>query len=366
MSLKVALLTPGYPPTTGGIETVVGGLAPALSMRGLEVEIWTHDKTISAPKTHLDGDVVVRSFPTTRSHRFPLSYTLWQHVRRFGPKMDVLHAHSYHASPALSTLRSMQTPLVFSPHYHGGGHTPLAKLVHVPYRPFGRKLFGHASAVVADSVAEMELIRSHFPGTIDRTQVICCAADAAEIHRAMPFDDAAPTLLSLGRLEAYKGVDRVLAAFAATSIPGKFVIVGGGPDLERLKGLVAAHPRRDDIQLLGKIDREDVNRWLRTARCVVSMSNLEAFGLVGLEGAAAGAHVVLSDIPSYREVAGLAPAGQTTLVPLTSSSSEADLVKALEIAMSKPNVGPQPIRSWTDAAEEFAALYERVAHRIKV
>ena len=124
MNMKIAMLTPGYPPTTGGIESVVGGLAPALVERGVEVEIWTHDRTITTPVTYTSGGVVVRAFPTTKSHRFPYSRTLWQHAKRFAPQMDVLHAHSYHASVALAALRSRNSVGLLSALSRRRAHLP--------------------------------------------------------------------------------------------------------------------------------------------------------------------------------------------------------------------------------------------------
>ncbi len=53
---------------------------------------------------------------------------------------------------------------------------------------------------------------------------------------------------------------------------------------------------------LGPLPAEDVRRWVASAGIVVCPSLYEPFGLVALEAASAGAALVLSDIPTFREL----------------------------------------------------------------
>jgi glycosyltransferase involved in cell wall biosynthesis len=83
-------------------------------------------------------------------------------------------------------------------------------------------------------------------------------------------------LLCVARLLPYKNVDAVVRA--VNSLPGqRLVVVGVGPDLERLRSL--AGPR---VQLVGRVEDEEL-RWLyRNASALVAAS-YEDYGLSPLE-----------------------------------------------------------------------------------
>lgn len=61
-------------------------------------------------------------------------------------------------------------------------------------------------------------------------------------------------------------------------------------------------PRFAHLQLLGELGETDMSRWYGTSGIFVSAARYEPFGLSVLEAAQAGAALVLSDIPSFREL----------------------------------------------------------------
>lgn len=87
--------------------------------------------------------------------------------------------------------------------------------------------------------------------------------------------------LTVARLLPYKGVDALLAAFA--ELPEhQLVVVGDGPDRARL-----AARRPPNVELLGRVEEEEL-RWLyRNCRAVVSAAR-EDFGLSVVEALAYG------------------------------------------------------------------------------
>ena len=66
------------------------------------------------------------------------------------------------------------------------------------------------------------------------------------ISMAEPYSGQPPTILVLGRLEAYKNVGRVLAAFATLERPAQMVIIGDG--IERQRRQAKAIPFGDDVK----------------------------------------------------------------------------------------------------------------------
>ncbi len=347
--MRVLIVSPGYPFAPGGIETHVGELSTQLSALGHQVQVWTHERDSPAASTVTLGSVPVHGFRVTRSNRFPVSAGLHAAVRRRLPKVDIVHVHGYHATAAAAALLvPRDVPVVFTPHYHGVGHSGLARLLHRPYRPLGHAIFRRSDAVVAVSDAEAALIRADLAIT---PHTIRNGANVARLHAAAPWPDAGPVVLVAGRLERYKQVELTLDAFAGSEVPGRLVVLGGGPDLERIQRLAAASRRAGDIRVLGRVGEAEVGRWFRSANVVVSMSQHEAFGLVAIEGVAAGATALLSDIPAHREVQAMLPPGRVRI------TNPEDLAAGLELLASVPNAGPAPVRSWHDVAVDHAGLY---------
>lgn len=76
-------------------------------------------------------------------------------------------------------------------------------------------------------------------------------------------------------------------------------IIAAGPT-RALDG--AAFTNAGDLQLLGALPAPDVRAWLARAPVFVSSALYEPFGLGVLEAAQAGCALVLSDIPTFREL----------------------------------------------------------------
>ena len=355
--MRVAVIAPGYAPDIGGVETVVTQVSRAVSRLGVDVEVWAPQPGLTSTECHADGAVVVRRFPASRSAHYSVSTALWCHVWAHAAEFDVVHAHSYHAAAALALTRpGTWPPYVLSPHYHGGGHTTAARVLHVAHRPLGRRLVHRAQQVIAVSAAERDLIERDFAGLRRRPTVIHHGTDVTAATDAKPFGSLPPTALVVGRLERYKRVDSVIDAFDRIAGAGLLAIAGDGPDRGRLEAKIDRARRRDDIRLLGRVSDDDLARWMRSANVVVNMSEHEAFGLVALEGAAAGARVLLSDLPAHREVVGLA-GGAVTVLPDRNGSLEAGLAGALAGVRRQPVA----VRAWADVAADHLAVYEVAA-----
>ena len=102
-----------------------------------------------------------------------------------------------------------------------------------------------------------------------------------ELFRPRPvrlFGDANPVFLYVGRV----AVEKNLEAFLALDLPGRKVVVGAGPLLDRLK---ARHP---DVEFTGKKTGEDLAQCYASADVFVFPSLTDTFGIVLLEAMPAG------------------------------------------------------------------------------
>lgn len=362
---SIAVVGPGFPPQIGGVQSVMQRHAIGLAERGFRVEVlaqWQHtDGPLPLADNPAPG-VVVRWFASrTHSHRFPVAPSLAWYLSRHGHRFDIIHGHGFHGSAAVLAALCTKRPYVYSPHYHGGGHTRLASVVHVAYGPLAQRTFERADAVVC--VSRWEAKRVVMDRGIDPTlvHVIPNGVDHEEICAAKPMSTSCPVILIAGRLEAYKQVDLTIRAMAHLQMPALLVVVGSGPERANLEALAEHLAVTGRVRFEGGLSTPEVRRWQRTASVVVSLSRHEAFGLVPLEGLAAGAHVIVSDIPAHRELAELVN-GELVLVPATSSPEEVAQV------LRKRLVAPMPpmaygLPSWGDAVESCVALYEEVLHK---
>jgi glycosyltransferase involved in cell wall biosynthesis len=226
----------------------------------------------------------------------------------------------------------------------------------VAYKPLGHWLVRRSDAVIAVSEAEAQLLDRDFPNVRARLSVVHNGVDLAAIERSEPFAADVPTILVAGRIEPYKRVEVVIEAFARVLSPSRLVILGDGSGAAAAKQLVAKSPRSADIDMRGHVGEAELRRWQRTARCVVNFSEHEAFGLSALEGGAAGANVVLSDIPAHREVAELLPPGTVTLCGDTRG-----LTDAMSACLDEPTNGTRTVRSWDDVTDDLLRTYRAVA-----
>jgi glycosyltransferase involved in cell wall biosynthesis len=108
-------------------------------------------------------------------------------------------------------------------------------------------------------------------------------------------DEPPPFIFSSGRLwdegKNFASLDRA-AALLDTTVAAAGSATGPGGETINLPAL----------RLLGSLSEDKMRQWMPLARAYVSVARYEPFGLGVLEAAQAGCALVLSDIPSFREL----------------------------------------------------------------
>lgn len=367
----VAIATARYAPDIGGVERHVERLAQGLVARGVPVEVLTTDPSGRLPALAVRDGVTVRRFPTLRGDDIyfaspRLLRWLWGH----GDRYVLVHAHGYHTLvPAAAATAAARhgLPLVITAHYHGTGHTPFRRVLHVPYRPIGSRVLRAADQVLANSEVERGRLERDMPGLdvrvippgVDVPSIPDEASERAAIRLPIGRDDV--TLLSVGRLEAYKQVDRIVAALPF--LPGNHLltVVGQGPDAAAIPEAATRLAVADRVHLRGRVPADELAAWYAAADVFVAMSREEAFGLTILEAAAAGAPVVASDIPAHREVMAYAAAGRIRLVELGAEGRT--LARAIEAAIGSGRTTDRSglqLPTWEGLVDGVMATYEEV------
>ena len=134
-----------------------------------------------------------------------------------------------------------------------------------------------------------------------RMGVVHCGVDSS----LRPGSKAhVPTVLALGRLKAYKRVERIVDAFAAVrnEIPeAKLRIAGSGDQEEVLRRRVAELALADAVIFEGFVSDERKAELLAEAWVLVSASEMEGWGISVIEANACATPAVAYDVPGLRE-----------------------------------------------------------------
>ena len=181
---------------------------------------------------------------------------------------------------------------------------------------------------------------------------------AVGAHRRARFGGtaaaAAPYFLFVGALEPRKAPDVLADAFLrarARGLEADLLIAGEG----RLD------PQGAGIRRLGRVD--DLGPLYAGALAVVLPSWLEGFGLPPVEGLAAGAPAIVSDLPVFREVLGdgalyVAPGDAAGLADALLAVAADPALRARLLEAGRAQIAPL---SWAETARRTRAVLAEAA-----
>jgi glycosyltransferase involved in cell wall biosynthesis len=296
-----------------------------------------------------------------------LSVVLGQPAR----PIDVVHAHQGEdlATLPLARLaaRRHRCPLVVTVHCSVGhtltGRGLRTRLLRALGGAVERSALRRADAVVVltDRTAAV-LAADGVP--VDRVSTIPSGFDPSLFAGDPPdvFRGAGrPRIGYVGRLAPQKCVDRLIEAFGRMRAPASLVVVGDGPDRDRVHALAAGHPR---VHLTGFVDHTAVPAVLASLDVLVLPSAYEEMGSVLTEAMASGLPVVASDVGGIPEVVRdgvtglLVPPGDVDALAAALDRLAAD--PGLRTRLSAGARARAAGYAWPRLAARVAAVYARV------
>jgi glycosyltransferase involved in cell wall biosynthesis len=313
-ALRVGLVVPRFAPFHGGVETYVAYAAAALAAKGAEVTVVTQVPRAAGLPRHAvrDGYTVERHY-LPFGEIFDVPSPAAARAARRSRRFDVVWVHSYHTPLAWLAAEQAKAPLVFTPHYHGVGHTPLRQALHRAYRPAGRRLMAASRRIVAVTDAEACLVLRDFPRQVQREKItVVPLAVVDPVRGRRPYPSQSPIVLTVARQEPYKRTDLLIRAVVELrnrGLPARLVVVGQGSGLAAYREVAARLGTDDVVTFTGAADEEALARWWASASLYATASLQEAFGIGLAEALVAGLPVVASGIPAHREVVRRAGSG---------------------------------------------------------
>ena len=344
--MRIAYVTPRYAPNVGGVETHVKELGERLAERGHEISVITADYTTDLPEIEEINQVTVNRLdgfsPGGAYHIAPQVAKI---VR--STNADLVHAHSYHAFPLFFAALGVQDrPFVTTPHYHGGSANRIRdKLLHV-YKPFGRWALQKSDTVIAVSEWEAEMLEEDFD---IQSTVIPNGLNVERFESAEPEDRERPYVLTVGRLERYKGVQYAIRAME--HLPEyELVIAGSGPYREELNELVTVLGLSDRVSFEGYVDESRLPSLYAGADVFLTLSKFEAYGLTVGEALASGTPCVVRESGALIEWA--------DRVDCVSIDDVVPIAVAKAIHQAESLSAPHsPIPKWDDVVDEIEEIY---------
>jgi rhamnosyl/mannosyltransferase len=296
--VRVLQLGKFYDPFVGGMETVLKEMCESLAEEvQFQVVVanthWetTHETRKKVPVTR------VASMGKLLSCSLAPAYPLW--AKRFDP--DLIHVHLPNPLAELSALlANRDIPVVAQFHSDVVRQRSLLKV----YGPFLDAFYRRASCIVVPTPRHIE-ISKYVSKYRDKCRVVPFGVPLSRFElddvgstKADALRDGMPSVLCVGRLVSYKGVEILIRALE--HIKARLWIIGVGPLEDFLKSLAHERGLADRVQFLGQVSEEDLIAYYHACDVFVlpSITNAEMFGVVQLEAMACRKPVISTDLPT--------------------------------------------------------------------
>ena len=313
-----------YPPlVVGGIAAHVDGLARAMHRAGHEVVVCSLHQPGEPEDSVVDGVRVLRAdialpwLPDDDlvARMASANHQLVQLIAQLGDwRPDIIHAHDWMVAWAGDTVKTLLgVPLVATIHAtergRHGGHLPpgLPGTINavewwLTYQ--AREIIACSRFMVREVVSNFELPSEKVHLVPNGVETERWNTRGRAIQRASD-PTTEPLVVAWGRIQYEKGFHVLARAIGELRhrVPGiRCVIAGRGSYLPELQTHIDMEGVGDIVQLAGFVSDDELRALLEHAACVVIPSLYEPFGIVALEGMAAGAPTIVARTGGLAEI----------------------------------------------------------------
>ncbi len=361
--LRVLMVTPRYFPEMGGVENHVYQVAGRLARAGVQISILTTDRGGNLPPCEqIDGVQVhrARAWPARRDYYF--APEIYPYIQQ--QKWDLIHLQSYHTLVApLAMLAARQARVPYVVTFHGGGHSSrLRNALRGLQWSLLRPLILGSERLIAVAEFEIEFWSEKFGVPTERFVFIPNGADLPPLKRpGRRVANGRTVIASIGRLERYKGHQRLLAAlpYIVKQCPDVMLwIAGVGPYESTLRDLANKLNVSDHVEIraVPVSERDRMAEEVSKAALVVLFSEYETHPIAVLEAIALGCPALVAATSGLNELAekGLAQA-------ISLDSTPRQVAEAVLEQLRQPHIPPPfKLPTWDECATELFMLYQQV------
>ena len=226
---------------------------------------------------------------------------LWDRCRQAG--VSHIHAHFANVSSDVALLAAMLGGEGFTWSYTMHGPTEFYDLRH---HRLAEKATDAAFVICISDFARSQLMGIVDPAEWGKLRVVHCGVDVSRFApTAHERQDGPITIACVGRLVPEKGQSLLIEAAGALRDAGvdvRLVLVGDGPQRERLERLVDASGVRDRVEFRGAVAHTEVERILHGADIFCLPSFAEGVPIVLMEAMAMELPVVACQVMGIPEL----------------------------------------------------------------
>jgi glycosyltransferase involved in cell wall biosynthesis len=326
---------------------------------GMQVTVLTTDPSGQLPAAVRMENVDirrVRAWPAKRDYYWAPDLLHWI----VPGDWDIVHVQSYHTLVApLAMWAALRAGCPYLVTFHGGGHSSrLRHLLRGVQLALLRPLLARAQCLIATAKFEIPLFVKALRLPSDRFAYIPNGCDLPKLSLPTLTHPGSDLLISIGRLERYKGHQHVIAALphVLRQRPEvRLLIAGSGPyeaELRRMAERLGV-ANRVEIRAIPASDRIEMATCLSQAALVLLLSEYETHPMAILEALALGRPVLVSDTSGLKE---LAQRHYVRAIPVHSSAIE--VAEAILDQLNQPSVSPQlDLPTWDDCTADLMQLY---------
>jgi len=318
------MLTWEFPPRiVGGIARHCYGLTRALVKLGHEVHVVTLEFPDAPEFEDVEGVKVHRvkielGHPNFITWTFIFNHFMEKRVAALSRqvKFDVIHIHDWLTTHSgIAAKNYLNKPMICTVHSTEIGRVQQLRSPD-SYMIDGLEwwmMYEAKSVIMCSDFMTKEVI-DHFHLPPEKVSVIPNAIDTLEynknvnkeaVRRRYGVGPHERLVIFIGRLVPQKGVEHLIRAIPhMVRYHGetKFLIAGDGWSRSHLESMAAATGHGNKISFLGFIPDSERIELLMSADALVIPSIYEPFGIVALEGMAAGVPVVASNVGGLSEI----------------------------------------------------------------
>ena len=363
--MRILMPTARFLPETGGIETHVYQVAMGLARRGHQVTVLTTDRTGgSRTVSEMDGFKVVRVPARPRNMDYYWAPAMYSEVR--DGDWQLVHVQGCHTFvPILAMLGAIRSGKKFIVTFHSGGHSSwFRKNIRRTQWALLRPLFCRAERLIGVSRYEARSFSHSLRISPHRFNVIY---NGAEMPNANGSDLPKLKLIaSVGRLEKYKGHQRILRAMPALlerDPDFSLHIVGDGPYKSELQRLVVKLKLEHCVKIAGlpPSSRLEMANIFSTSAVVVLLSEYEAHPIAVMEALSCGARVLVSHTTG---LADLVEDGLVTSVDI--NASDEIVADRVWETIKRPHIVQIPkLPTWENCIDALVSNYRSILEPVE-
>lgn len=306
--LRIAIVTETWPPEINGVALSLLQLCKGLQKQGHKILLIRPEQKKSCEEFQPNQECLVKaqSIPKYPHLQFgwPQLNKVSQAIEKFAPNIVHIVTEGPLGFTALRVAKAKKLPI--SSGFHSSFHDfsrffDLAFLLK-PIQHYLRWFHNNTNVTCVPSVDTEKSLREF--GVKCPLVVVGRGVDtirfspefrSAELRAKWGASDETRVMISVGRLSPEKETDVAIYAFQSMKktekYPSKLVIVGDGPDRQRLESVIDY----EDVIFTGSLSGKQLSEAYASADVFIFPSQVETFGNVVLEAMASGLPVIAYD-----------------------------------------------------------------------